>query len=236
MGAIGLDRICKPSVRVSGLRRCALVLLTGLLLAACQSQTLPDQRLARFVDEVMFGGPIDGHLTKDGRVVKWGGGPLVAITGTDVGEYRSRVSARLERFSKLSGLDARITDTATSADLNITFVENEDFLINRELVSCFARIRTRFDRIVAAEVQLSAADPEQIDHCLNHELMHAFGLRYHSGIVRSTLSPAHEEAQLTPWDELALRVLYDARLELGAAREAVAPTIREVVSELVARP
>lgn len=233
---MGLDRNCKPPVRVPGFRRCALVLLTGLLVAACQSKTLPNQRLARFVDEVMFGGPIDGHLTQDGRVVKWGGDPLVVVTGVDADEYRSRVSAQLERFSELSGLDARMADTANAADLKITFVEDEDFLVNREHVPCFARVLTRFDRIVVAEVQLSAADPEQIDHCLNHELLHAFGLRYHSGIVRSALSPAHEEAQLTPWDELALRVLYDARLELGAARAEVAPRIREIVSELVARP
>ena len=233
---MGRDRICKPPVRLRGFRRSALVLLTGLLVAACQSKTLPDQRLARFVDEVMFGGPIDGHLPKDGRVVKWGGDPLVAVTGVDAGEYRSRVSTQVERFSELSGLDVQITDTTTSADLKISFVENADFLINREHVPCFARIQTSFDRIVVAEVHLSAADPEQIDHCLSHELMHAFGLRYHSGIVRSALSPAHEEAQLTPWDELALRVLYDARLEFGAAREEVAPTIREVVSELIARP
>jgi hypothetical protein len=212
------------------------MLLIGLLVAACQSKALPDQRLTRFVDEVMFGGPMDDHLLKDGRVVKWGGGPLVAVTGTDAAEYRSRVSVQIEKFSELSGLDARIADTATVADLKIIFVENEDFLINREHVRCFARIHTRFDRIVDAEVHLSAADPEQIDHCLNHELMHVFGLRYHSGIVRSTLSPAHGNAKLTPWDELALRVLYDARLEFGAARDEVAPTIREVVTEFITGP
>ena len=122
------------------------------------------------------------------------------------------------------------------ADLTITFVENEDFLVNREHVPCFARVRTQSDRIVDAEVQLSAADPEQIDRCLSHELMHAFGIFYHSGIVRSTMSPAHGEAQLTAWDVMALRVLYDARLEFGASREQAAPTIREVVSELVKRP
>jgi hypothetical protein len=233
---MGLDRNCKPPVRVHGFRRCALALFTVLLVTACQSKTPPDQRVARFVDEVMFGGPIDSHLPKEDRVVKWGGDPLVAVTGTDVGEYRSRVSAQLERFSELSGLDARIGDAAIPADLKITFVESEDFLINREHVPCFARIRTRFDRIVVAEVHLSTARPDQIDHCLSHELLHAFGLRYHSGIVRSALSPAHEAAQLTPWDELALRVLYDAKLELGAARADAAPIIQEVVSELITGP
>ena len=223
-------------VWVSGIRRNASLLLAGLLVAACQSKDLTDERLVRFVDEVMFGGPYDAHIPKDGRVAKWSGDPLVVVTGVNAGEYRSRVSTELERFSILSGLDARIANTAIPTNLKITFVDSEDFLINRENVPCFAWIQTNSGQIVNVEVQLSTVDPDMIDRCLSHELMHAFGLRYHSGIVRSVLSSAHTEEHLSPWDELAIRVLYDTRLHLGAPRATAVPAIREIVSDRIVRP
>ena len=87
--------------------------------------------------------------------------------------------------------------------MTVTFVKNPDFLINREHVPCYARLNLDDHLITRAEVQISIAEPELIDHCLAHELMHVFGFRYHSGIVRSVLSPAHGNPELlTPWDEL----------------------------------
>ena len=221
-------------MRIPLLLRFVLVLLTGLMLTACQNRALTEQRLDRFVEEVIFGGPIDGHLPKDDRIVKWSEAVLVAVLGTDTITYRPRVAAQVARISRISGLDVRMADAAHLANLKVTFVKTADFNINRENVPCFASVSNELDRIANAKVRISTANPELVDHCLSHELLHALGLLYHSGIVRSALSPAHRDAEITPWDELALRVLYDARLKAGAVRADAVPIMKEIVSELIA--
>lgn len=233
-GTMSLGRLGKSPVRVPRFRWCASLLLTGFLVVACQGGGQSDERLTRFIDEVMFGGYFDNHVPQRGRVAKWTADLSVSVEGHDAGRYLSRIEAQLERFSEWTGLGATITDTASSPSLKIILMADDDFLVNREHVSCYASVYTKADRIVAAEVHISLAEEEEFDHCLSHELMHAFGLRYHSGIVQSTLNPAHREAYPTLWDELALQVLYDARLSLSTNRVEAGSIIQDIVREHMA--
>ena len=214
---------------LSRLRQAVLVPVGCLLLVACAGERLRNERLIRFVDEITFGGPLDEHLAKDGRVAKWAGQLRFTTTGIGAGEYRPRVSDRVAILGRLIGLDATMTEAGEDANVTVSFVPSPDFLVNREHVPCYAHVVTAAGRIVRAEIQVSVARSETIDRCLDHELLHALGLRYHSGRVRSVLSPAHEEKTLTPWDEMALRVLYDERLEAGTTSEFALPIFREII-------
>ena len=57
-----------------------------------------------------------------------------------------------------------------------------------------------------------------------------FGFRYHSGIVRSILSPAHGEEDFTHWDELMLTTLYNDRLTPGSSRAEALASVRTQIN------
>ena len=63
--------------------------------------------------------------------------------------------------------------------------------------------------------------------------MHALGFRFHSGRLRSVLSPVHGERRFTEWDRLAIRALFDSRLRPGMPREEALPLLREILAELL---
>jgi hypothetical protein len=211
-----------------------LFLLLGMLLVAgCQSVESKTDRLARFTDEVLFGGPYDVNVDSGNQIVRWSLPLRVEIKGSKTEAYRPEVQKLLVQFAERTAIDTALVDDSAKANITVWFVENPDFLINREYVDCYARINHLSGQILSAEVHISRTQMEQSVTCLAHELFHVFGLRYHSGIARSVLSPAHGEGAPIPWDDLALRVLYDERLEPGVTRDLARPVIREIVAGMI---
>ena len=217
----------------SALRAVAVGLLLAIvLLAGCRSPEVPEERLVRFVDELVFGGPFDAHHEQDKRVTRWSGTMRVAITGPGAEDHREPLAGHVASMAALSGLDARMVAAGDDdANVVVELVEKLDFQINREYADCYAHLHGQENRIDGATVYIGMAKAEGFQDCVVHELMHVFGFRYHSGILRSALSPAHGEDELTEWDELALRVLFDPRLEVGAPRDQTLPVIRQIVGE-----
>jgi hypothetical protein len=207
-------------------------LLVMGLLAGCTSVEARNERLVRFMDELFFGGPYDAHHEQDKRLSRWSGTMRVAITGPGAEEHRDDLAEQVAGMAALSGLDARMAAAGDGeANVVVELVEQNDFLINREYVACYAHVKGGENHIDSAKVYIGMDKPEGFRDCMAHELMHVFGFSFHSGIVRSVLSPAHGEDELTEWDELAFQVLYDPRLELGAPRDLVLPVVRQIVRE-----
>ena len=208
------------------------MLLVLLLLPACQSTDSRNNRVVRFVDEITFGGAYDAHLPHDNTITRWSGDIRVQVSGLKTDELDSLVLRRLQVFSQVVGLPSERVDKFETPNLTVTFVADLDFVVNRERAPCYAQIpnRTNFD-IVQAEIYISVVEPDIIEHCIDHELMHVFGFRYHSGLLRSTLSPFHEAEGLTVWDQIALSVLFDPRIEPGTKRGQVFPTVQKIVHE-----
>ncbi len=208
------------------------VLLASVVVPGCRAPEVPDERLVRFVDELAFGGPFDAHHEQDKRITRWSGEMRVGLTGPGAEDYREDLVGHVANMAELSGLDARVVAAGDSnANVVVELVEELDFLINREYVACYAHLQGQGHRIEAAKVYIGVAQADGFQNCLVHELMHVFGFRYHSGILRSVLSPAHGEDVLTEWDELALRVLFDPRLQIGEPREQTLPIIRQIIRE-----
>jgi hypothetical protein len=207
-------------------------LLALVLLAGCATPEVRNERLVRFMDELFFGGPYDAHHEQDKHLARWRGPMRVAITGPHAEDYRDALAEQVARMAQLSGLDAHMAAAGDGeANVVVELVEERDFLINREYADCYAHVKGGENHIDSAKVYIGMDKPEGFEDCAAHELMHVFGFRFHSGILRSVMSPAHGEDELTEWDELAFQVLYDPRLELGAPRDLVLPVVRRIVRE-----
>ena len=92
----------------SGRRTAGLLLLVLMLVADCTTPEARNERLVRFVDELIFGGPFDAHHEQDKRIARWQGKMRVAITGPGAEDYRTTLAEQVAGMAALSGLDARM--------------------------------------------------------------------------------------------------------------------------------
>ncbi len=204
-----------------------------LLLVSCQAAELRRERLYRFVDEISFGGPLDPVARREPRLARWGEPLKVAFLEGETPEHIALVEAQLATFTGLTGVPVNYVDGEEDANVTVAFKADPDFLANREYVPCYVGLRSNSTDLRRATIEISVADPERIERCIAHELMRTFGFRYHSGVVRSILSPAHDQETFSEWDELALRILYHPSVEAGLTREQAAPVFRRLIAELL---
>ena len=219
------------------LRRGPLLRLTSLLLllglAGCQTTAYRSDRLYRFFDEIVYGGPLDAMLDRDRNLTRWEEPLRVFIIEDETPERRAVIVGHLATFQRVTGLSAGMVEDHADANITVAFKPNKDFLANSEYVPCFVRTRWRGGRMASATIQISVAEPDMIDACIAHELMHTFGFGNHSGVVSSTLSPLHSIDTLSEWDELALRILYHPSVEVGMTRQEAGPVVRRLIPELM---
>ena len=204
------------------------------LLAACQASEQRKDRIYRFVDEISFGGPFDPEARRGARLARWAEPLQIVFLEGETPERIILVREHLATFTRLTGVPVEFLENDLNANVTVSFKSDPDFLANREYVPCYVGLRSKGKELREANIEISVADPERIQRCVAHELMHSFGFRYHSGIVRSILSPAHDQETFSEWDELALRILYHPSVEAGMTREQAAPVFRRLIAELLA--
>ena len=211
----------------------ALVLLTG-----CQDPERTHARLVRFAEEITFGGPYDSSIKRKRQVTKWSETIRVAIRGDRAAEYRAEVEHLLQRVSELTGVTVLVIpdDAKGFPNFEIRFIPKEGFAVREDFVSCYASIDESDGVISHVAIGISSVAEDAIEGCIAHESLHGMGLRYHSGIVRSALSPAHDVEGISWGDELVLRALYDARLRSGMQRAEARQAYSEVIAERLAGP
>lgn len=218
---------------LTGFRRLVLGLF-GLVayfgLASCTTVD-PKPRLADFVEELIFGGAYDAGLVRAKRVRRWDGDIVFDVAGPDSETHRQAILEVSRTMAELSGLNFRPVEDGEEATLMVRLTDKSVFEFRDELFDCYTDVTSSRGRIVAAEVVIGMAGADSPRFCLAHELMHAFGFGNHSAIVRSSLSPMHDEPDLTPWDRLALLVLYDVRLKRGMPPSLARPVIDELIAE-----
>ncbi len=122
-----------------------------------------------------------------------------------------------------------------------------DILPHREMVErygpdgavCMTETFGRGGRLHTGRVEVS----ERYCDCLGHELMHAIGFDNHwrgagtSAAMPSVLAPrfaAHRVTGFSPWDELAVRLLYHPRMRPGTPRRQALAVAGEIVGEMLA--
>ncbi len=219
-----------------------LMLFMGVVVAACQSPQVVEDRLVTAFGETMFGGRGPAHdraveSENDLRLAKWETSVAISIMEGATTENVSFVQNTLDRFAELTNLEIVMAAPGdASAQLKIYFSGEKDFMINNnQKVACFALSRSgRDSRLETAEVHVSQVeDGVWRTDCLVHELLHAFGWRGHTHRVRSAISYMHGETELTSWDVYLMRTLYDPRLEAGISKEDAMPKARVILHELL---
>lgn len=208
----------------------------AVVLLACTNMTQTVDRNYRLFDELAFGGPYDNDLTHGRELVKWNGPIRVVVVGDGAGRFTAEVTRKLDRIAKLTGLSIRHHGAPTSeTNYSVEFSAQQGFSIRKDFVPCAVEIGIEDGVINRARIRISTASEAMISTCIAHEMMHSFGFRYHSGIVRSILSPAHGEGDLTRWDELMLTTLYDDRLSPGRPRAESLASVRALIATALGR-
>ena len=207
-------------------------------LAACQSveQPVAHDRLVRFFDDLVFGTDYALDSERPKNILKWTETVRVKITGDDAQNHRADVKAQLEQVSKLTRIDVRLSEPQSAqANYEVRFVPIKDFLVNREYVPCYVNTRSESGIFEEVRIVISTENPALIRRCIAHEIMHSFGFGKHSAIISSILSPLHAGEDLTPWDEMVLRTLYDSRLRPGMTRKQAMPVADQILKDLLSR-
>lgn len=214
----------------------AFVLSASLVvLPACTSLQHTVDRNVRLFDELAFGGPYDNDLTHGKMLVKWDGPIRVNLAGEGAAKFSAEVTRQLNKISKLTGLSIRLEDAPTGeTNYLMQFSEEVGFSIRKDFVPCSAGVVQKGGVIKKVRIKISTANESMISGCIAHEIMHSFGFRYHSGLVRSILSPAHGEDDFTRWDELMLTTLYSDRLSPGLSRAESLASVRGLIETALA--
>lgn len=219
-----------------------LIIAHCLALVGCQSNQEVEDRLTAAFEDTMFDAGSAGHsqgemFSKSGYLAKWESPVRVAVTegATPANLLAARLA--LDELAALSGLEIIWAKPGTSrVNLEIRFSDDRDFVINgNQRAACFAQVASAEGGVIgAAAVHVGRIDAESWrTECLTHELLHALGWRGHTHRVRSAISYAHGETDLTRWDRMMMRALYDPRLPPGILKEDAIPVVRVILREII---
>lgn len=213
-----------------------------LAVASCQSSQQIEDRLVAAFGETMFDtGPAvhgkGGIFSADGTLAKWESPVYVAVVEGATPENIALATEKLSGMAKLSGLAFEWVEAADPRrELEIHFSKERNFVINgNEQAACYAGTAAPRNGLLAqASIHIGRVkDGEWRTDCLNHELLHALGWRGHTHRVRSVISYAHGETELTKWDRIIMRTLYDPRLLPGISKEDALPVARVILREMI---
>lgn len=194
-------------------------------------------RLAAFFDEAAFGRD-DVLLRRDVRdyervITRWERPMRVTIGGTASKEVERKIRSKLDRFRDLTGV--RVVWEGRDAkryNVKVVLVSSENIRARASYdTACFAKPDDANGSIVSAVIFVPYDRADTLDNCLDHELIHAFGLAGHSHRLNSALSYMHNTGNLTAWDEIMLRILYSPQLRAGMHRSEAWPVVGRLLSQ-----
>ncbi len=210
------------------------------LLTGCQPPRQVEDRLLLAFGDAMFDRGARDVANDDGAgmIVRFPRRIRASVSEGATDGNVALARAVVAEFGELTGVEIEWQAAGTrDAELTINFSSKSNFLIRgNELATCYAEVASRDDGIIeSAAVHIArASEDEWRSDCLVHELMHAFGWRGHTHRIRSANSYLHGETELTEWDRLLMRTLYDPRLEPGTPEQDALPTARLILGELLA--
>ena len=179
-----------------------------------------------------------GGAHRRGHIVRWNGPVRVSIRGFGSARYRSEVRRHLQVLAGLTGLDIRLVDWSSAlagANLEIIFVSGGGGRLDPR-APCSTLLYDRHFVIHRAEIRIAPAEPQQRRHCLVEELTQAMGLANDSRRLRQSIfNDSSRALNLSPWDGLMVRVLYDRLIRPGMSRDEAMPIARRLIVKLVLR-
>jgi hypothetical protein len=220
-------------------RRCVIAVLCAVGLAACQTTTGPDEAV-RFFNDVAFRGSPGGHPMSgsiliqsgfaDHPLVRWETPVFVRLEGEVTTDREAQVKRLFSDFNRLTGVEYTWVDGVDRrTNFVVHFESEEGFLINNvEYVPCYASSAHLNGMLSNVDIKISLKKPKLVPHCIAHELAHGFGFA-HSNVLPSVVSPNERLVAFSRWDELAMKTLYDDRLQAGMTRTEALPIARQII-------
>lgn len=155
----------------------------------------------------------DGRLA---RTARWTDRIYLAIAGySGMRSVAPEIEAAVREVARTARVP--VERVAFSDDrANMLFRPSAGDVGNVSGSSCRAAVSWTEGAMRRAEITVNLANESRITRCINHETMHAFGLRSHAHAALSVLS--YSQTQLTrpsKIDHLMIETLYDARLHPG---------------------
>lgn len=205
------------------------LLILPIFLFSCTSTPVPNSRLESFVEEMLFIGNYDPKYKKTGKLSKWETDIRYYLEGEDISKHQDLIERRVSELAGFANLDSTRVKTEQSANIVIKLTHDEFFSVNRELAGCYVSIKRKNSKITNARIFIGLKKPENLDSCISHEMMHALGFGFHSGVINSVMSPFHKAETYTTYDVWAITVLYDPSLKAGDTQEEAMPKIRQIL-------
>jgi hypothetical protein len=216
------------------MRKLAAALAGAALLASGMASAAPRDDLAvaaQAFDESVLRNQDD--TTRQSPVRRWKGPIRVAVRnpGKAPGLVPPTVKA-IRAIAEVAKLEVSEVESADpGANFVIVFDENEMF--NGKL-GCQASAPTRNWVIERAEIRISPSFRGQIDNCIIHEALHAFGFYSHPHGADSVLSYVYKRTALTELDVNLIKALYDPALRPGLVPLRASVQACQVLARLMA--
>ena len=160
----------------------------------------------------------------------------VRVSTIGIEDRTELVMEHLSVVESWVGMRFRLVGDGDQADIVFRYVGLEDLQSpsSPQGLLCLTSARRRAGHLQRG---LAITISRENEFCLDHEILHALGLPGHwkGKYARSALGTRwpNRSTNFTKWDEIALRTLYDPRLESGVAGKEALALAREVIGELV---
>ncbi|HEU0220911.1 MAG TPA: DUF2927 domain-containing protein [Paracoccaceae bacterium] len=187
------------------------------------------------------------------RLLRFEGRIRVGLVGAGLAAHTGELEALLARVRREAGLDIARAERAEAAEIRVTEAPRRQMLELFPSAQCFVVPRhygwgefaialrrnelpdwAALEALREATVFVpSAARPIEIRECFQEEIAQALGPANDLFRLPETVfNDDNVHANLTRFDMLILRVLYDPRLAPGMGREAARRAAREVLAEI----
>ena len=208
--------------------------------------------LVRFFDEIVF----RSEMRRGARpktVMKLTGPLRVAASGRVSDRDKAYITNHLAYISKVTGLASGFVEASNdSLNMHIVFVPrammgklnilNADPELVREAAAAGGCYFIFFPDREAAKITYivivvnSDRDAAGINHCLLEEMIQSLGLSNDSDMLRPSIFSDYDRLyELSRWDEVLVRTLYDARMTPGLPRKEALKLAPTIIRELVER-
>lgn len=223
---------------------CGACVLTGTAAGLGAFEPQVSSRLSpdfiRFFDTLALTEDYGPFNNRPPWVRKWEG-PVQIVLDPSAETLRAEVEILSSRIAGWTELPFVVMPTGTPLDVEaqniiaVRLLERENFMrtFNTRDVVCQTETHGVGGLLQVGYMVLS----EGYTDCLRHEFMHALGFDshwypQHASEIKSVLAYRESRARAedyTPWDVMAIRILYDGRIRAGMSRQRSLRIAHEVV-------
>jgi hypothetical protein len=210
----------------------AVWVAAGAIIPTSHAADAPDQirkleEMVRAFDQTAM--KVNGARARE--LARWRGTIYLAIASTPGIEH---VAGQAERMVRTLAAVARVhVERVAVNDPRRNFHIKASARNSNGRTPCFSAVNwDDWGRMAAVEVNVNLTNRARLTRCINHEVLHGFGLRSHPETAFSVLSYHYtSQAQPTETDHIVLATLYDRRVPATGSLATIARAACGVLAE-----